>query len=1768
VKVLVFLKRLVGISPIAVGAVVIANHDRPTLKSDLDNRKSVGRNVQAVMPDRFEDPSAVRDEFSSYPRRALIVTTVTCETHAVRSHLSDSRWMMCRHGNIYEYARFAEPKGDWLVVHAQSMQGNSAAALTVGSAYYEFGEFQAIIFVGVAGSLKEDIPIGSVVAGDYVHNGHSAKVADDKRLERPISHSADHSLLMAAQALIANDAWRDLIKSPQGMELPEIASYLHNYPPIAFIKGIVSGEEVVAGGKSPSFKRLRDVFNNCGAVEMEGWAAMQAAHRQSTPAIIVRGISDMCAGKDHAADVLHQPIAAAHAAAFAFSILSVRSRSPARRTPLPVETVAPLSLAAEVTNPALEQRAEFVLIFAGSPIDWDERKVATVLERFKKAWGDELLSIIRLERGSVRLVVRARAKDIEHINLEALRTAASEVGVNLLGAVTLASLVASDEALAVLALGSRDLLSWERTLPTGNWMVRPEEQAIEIRFALETSTTVLLGEPGSGKSALLSKIGAGLIAVDSPVLAIKADYLKSEVNTEEDLQRELMLPDLPSALILKIAETRRTYVLIDQLDALASQLDLKSGRLNVLLNLVRRVAGNPNVHVLLSARTFEFNHDVRLRATEAEAISLALPAWRQVSEQLAAVGVDADTWPERARDVVRIPQALKTFISLVKHGLSEPFTTYQAMLARFWSDRIASAKEGRSLVSLAESLAGQMAEEEVLWLAASRFDTQLMALNRLEALGLIVRSSNGLSVAFSHQTLFDFVLARTFVQDHGLLAKYVLERQDSLFVRSKVWSALNYLRGAEEKSYQREFSQIWSEHSLRRHLRLLLIEFLGQIRSPLEFERGFMSDAIEAPDTRAVALKSISQYPDWVPHFAQKEIRGAMGGPEGEAFLMASLLGVSWPLHGACISKLIEEIWLPNPSHDSYTWTVVSECTKWTDDVVRFATSILARTDIATWAVSNLALTLAVDQPEVALRLVRVKLDFLLEKARAKPAPPPFPSNGDDVEQTTGRHRSDERKTFRELLDAQDWTDLPSLAEAAPSAFISVCWPWYLEVFGEILKGDHNSAGYLYPGSLYLELDFGNDEELRYSRERPVIEAIRIAVERLAQSSQDQFQKWVFEQSSIELMPVQQLIARGFETAGTALAGAGLRWLLGDQRRFQLGNLHGHRSSTINLVSALTNDWTDDEVRAIEVVVKAYRPPVPDHLVEASQRKFFADAVRATKKDLLQAIGPNRLSSANQELVVTEQRALGDRFDRSISMGKGGVIGSPMDSADMLKAKDRDILKIFSEVPDKTNWDHPTHWMRGGNIQLSRAFADFAKADPNRAVRLMHQFEPGRQERAAGYALDALAENAEHDELVITTFMDMHSRGFKEHEFRGSAVRAIEKLANRRHKIDDSIADLLESWLANVPDESDGESDSAVSDDSDFDIKSESLLWGHGGATALPSGTFDVLSALASILLNQGEPGRNKYVAILERHLDREGSPKLWKALLYRLGNAGGSAPIKLSAFIRRLFDRVPKVASTREAVLFLAHAQSWDDMLVFDLIKDWEKSNRSFLQRAHGELVGLVGIVKSTNATWQDAMWGLVNSGSDNARIGVAHAAVNLVSDIKFRSCASNVLVALLKSANAELVAVVVEIFRLTDDFDRDPFFLAVLRALAAPGIDLSLAPSHFIVERLQQMLPYEAELVALLAGKLVEAWRSHLADIRTSTSAAAPQLTDLALTLHRLGGPSREAGVALFEIMIEIDAYGARDTLAEIDGRFNSRSGLARPRLARRRRKATSRS
>jgi hypothetical protein len=230
-----------------------------------------------------------------------------------------------------------------------------------------------------------------------------------------------------------------------------------------------------------------------------------------------------------------------------------------------------------------------------------------------------------------------------------------------------------------------------------------------------------------------------------------------------------------------------------------------------------------------------------------------------------------------------------------------------------------------------------------------------------------------------------------------------------------------------------------------------------------------------------------------------------------------------------------------------------------------------------------------------------------------------------------------------------EWSDLPSLAQAAPEAFLQYLWPWYVAVFAQILaRSERDGVQHIYPGQYVLEIELRRSGARLAAREKPLMSTLQIAVEELAANAAEGFCKWAEENSHLEILVAQQLIAHGYEVAGDKLAPRALEWLLLDLRRFQLGTRYGHRQTTVDLVRACAPHWAKEEVSRFEGAVLSYRPPVPEHLKGPEPRKRFKDVIRATKKDLLQAVGVERLAPENRELVATEHRALGDRFDRSI----------------------------------------------------------------------------------------------------------------------------------------------------------------------------------------------------------------------------------------------------------------------------------------------------------------------------------------------------------------------------------------------------------------------------------------------------------------------------------------------------------------------------------------
>jgi hypothetical protein len=515
-------------------------------------------------------------------------------------------------------------------------------------------------------------------------------------------------------------------------------------------------------------------------------------------------------------------------------------------------------------------------------------------------------------------------------------------------------------------------------------------------------------------------LGKRLVEQGYPVLAIKADLLDTGSSNEADPRERLDLSDRPSAMLTRLAMFGPTFLLIDQLDALAGYLELRTGRLSTLLNLVRRLGRTDNVHIVLSARKFEYEHDVRLTAISAESLVLQLPAWSQVLAMLESKGIAAAGWSTDAQEVLRSPQALATYLQLDEQARSEPLESYQAMLDRLWSERVLRAPNGAGRSRLASSIADLMAAEESLWLARARFEERADDIEALIAAGILTASASDLSIGFAHQTVFDYALVRAFSQKKGRLSSSVLQRQASLFLRPKVWAALTYLRSADMAAYDEEIGAIWGTPGLRRRLRLLLIDFLGQQAAPTDHEAVLMAGALKNSDERATAFRAVAGSAGWVGRFASSFFAEGMSESGQAADWIVPVLSRAWTSAPAMVETLLRERWLPNSANDFRIWLVIQEASAWTSATLEIATTVLGRTRIAPPYIEQVVSTLGVDQPQIAVKLVRASLDRELDAARARAAEiakNEEPTGVSEEDELVWRTRNDPREPLKRLIE-------------------------------------------------------------------------------------------------------------------------------------------------------------------------------------------------------------------------------------------------------------------------------------------------------------------------------------------------------------------------------------------------------------------------------------------------------------------------------------------------------------------------------------------------------------------------------------------------------------------------------------------------------------------------------------------------------------------------------------------------------------------------------
>lgn len=1288
-----------------------------------------------------------------------------------------------------------------------------------------------------------------------------------------------------------------------------------------------------------------------------------------------------------------------------------------------------------------------------------------------------------------------------------------------------------DAAMRDAKLGSDELRSWPRDI-AGHELLRPELERLRQHILAEPSgTSMLIGEAGSGKSALMSKLTEDLERDGHVVFGIKADTIPASVQSVDDVGRALGMEGPLSTEITAVARTSPVVVIIDQLDAVSDVMDRSSDRMKVLLRMVKHIREQRlPAHVVVSSRPFEAAHDARFQQLKATEFSLALPSTERIGELLTDLQIDWKGISEPLKETLRRPFALKLFVQLARRGV-DPSTVEPGDLLDRW---LATADLGpddsrRSVLELMQNLALEMLETETLWRPADVYEAERKgALARAEACGLVVRS--GQKIGFSHQSWLDDFQAKGF-RSGSDLAEYAWRNQDSLFVRATVLRALQRLRVVDEVAYVRAVSALLGDTRTRRHLRHLVTDAISTVRQPTPQEGAWVENLVRTDAILANRAfgRVVENWSNWRPLLAK--CLPLLMEHEGFHWCAVRALAEEAKIDPDSMVSLVRSHW-NEPERDQLVFRIAEQSGVITDAVEGMIGSLLSRTAIDPYAVSHLVSTVRSEgRLREACRVVALWAVTVETNHNNNP----------------------------------DLHEIGKLADAAPLEFSEALMPWFLvQATKDVNQVREGIKRYQKSQSLPWDWDFDRERD-------KVLEAFRDGLRGVAATDAVAALPLIAALSEIEVDQVQELAAQSYIAAGAALAKEALQFLLADERRFYLGDAHvtlepGLSSieaglTSQELVEAVGQHLPSECLIELRDRIEAWSLYEADFGIEDTpagrrMRLRWADDHRL---ELLERL-PETILPARRKRQISELRK---QKRRPIARERGGsmatFVGSPMPASSMTKASDDDIFSMLDAICDSA----PERTRRrpiardGGVVELSRAFAEFGKANPKRGVRLTKRFVAGRHEHAAGYLIEELSkDNSYSPDELLKLIHDLSARGFSSRTWKTHSAWALSRLADPLKGLPDDTLAMLESWLENDPEQVERQIEQRLSLDAknergnkdEKSVPSSLLFNAYGGVRIVPQDNYSLLAAIFHGLLGRDERAYDAWLDVLERYASKPEDPHIWSFLLADKGrwlfwadrSRVRALLSKLGAGDFRIFMNADLVG-----LLWTTRAMFPHELMV-QICAAWFASEDSKFRQAAAELVQALVLVDPENETTLSLAGSLKFEPSPELTGALFSAAAAWEeNEAPIRARAHDFLLSHATDAEGDQAHAISSAVDRTDRLAPDDLTRELIQKVADNLTLLAASLTGRFADGLQSLLLYPGfdepvMYVTERVAKLVVDQKGgrHLGFI-------GRDFVQVTIALQRNDGKLRSRAMDVYESLLDAGAYGAEEAARDAIGR-----------------------
>ena len=353
-------------------------------------------------------------------------------------------------------------------------------------------------------------------------------------------------------------------------------------------------------------------------------------------------------------------------------------------------------------------------------------------------------------------------------------------------------------------------------------------------------TIALAGPAGWGKSVVIRKALARLAGGQTPILVFRVDQLAAISSLSGLGETTIEINDSPAVVLEQLAGHQAAILIIDQADAVSEMSGRASLVRTVLLKLLRQARYYPRLKVVFSCRSFDLDNDHEFRAVAdpkfCRLIDMTPLRWTEDVLPIAkSLGIGVEQARIKIQALLCQPIGLAIAAELARSGPVnlahvEHISQLYDELFKLRDLEFRKYQLAWSLYDAMGAVAKNMSDREQLAAPVAVLDRYPGAIDLLQQAGLVV--VQGRKLALMHESLFDYLHARSFVTDGKRLSEFLLESEQTLFRRTQVRQILAQERDLDRAVYLADLGFILSGDGVRPHVRELVLRWLATLPDP------------------------------------------------------------------------------------------------------------------------------------------------------------------------------------------------------------------------------------------------------------------------------------------------------------------------------------------------------------------------------------------------------------------------------------------------------------------------------------------------------------------------------------------------------------------------------------------------------------------------------------------------------------------------------------------------------------------------------------------------------------------------------------------------------------------------------------------------------------------------------------------------------------------------------------------------------------------------